>query len=155
MTREGNLEHETTQLVDVARRPRDEFAVERGRLLATRGLRIPPGTDRKRVVAWNALAISGLARAGSLFGDDAMLADAVATADFVLGRMCDEHGRLLRVYNEGARASRPSSTTMRACSKPASTCSAPAPGIVFSRPRWAWRGRSRGASTTSRKETCS
>jgi uncharacterized protein YyaL (SSP411 family) len=97
----GNFEHGTTQLVDVARRPRDVFAAERSTLFAARSARIPPGTDRKRVAAWNGLAISGLARAGSALGDEAMLADAVAAADFVLGRMRDGDGRLLRVYDEG------------------------------------------------------
>jgi hypothetical protein len=87
--------------VDVARLPRSDFAGERALLLELRSERVAPGTDRKRVAAWNGLAISGLARAGSLFGDDAMLADAVAAADFVLNRMRDPDGRLLRVYDEG------------------------------------------------------
>jgi uncharacterized protein YyaL (SSP411 family) len=101
VTSSGNFEHGTTQLVDVARLPRSDFAGERALLLALRSERIAPGTDRKRVAAWNGLAISGLARAGSLFGDGAMLADAVSAADFVLNRMRDADGRLLRVYDEG------------------------------------------------------
>ena len=52
------------------------------------------------------LAISGLARAGSLLGDDAMLADAVAAAEFVAARMRDGAGRLMRIWNQG-RASVP------------------------------------------------
>jgi uncharacterized protein YyaL (SSP411 family) len=97
----GNFEHGTTQLVDLARKPRLEFAEERAALLAARAARVPPGTDRKRVAAWNGLAISGLARAGSLLGDPATLAEGVAAADFVLGRMVSEEGRLLRVFAEG------------------------------------------------------
>jgi uncharacterized protein YyaL (SSP411 family) len=84
VTKSGNFEHATTQLVDAARRERSIFAAERAELLAVRARRIPPATDRKRVASWNAYLISGLARAGSLLGDAAMLADAVATADFVL-----------------------------------------------------------------------
>ena len=91
-------------LVDVARAPRARFAAERAELLAARAKRIPPATDRKRVAAWNGLAISGLARAGALLGDAALLADAAAAADFVLARLRDADGRLLRVYDEGARA---------------------------------------------------
>jgi uncharacterized protein YyaL (SSP411 family) len=97
----GNFEHGTTHLVDVARRPRGDFAAERAVLLAARARRVPPATDRKRVASWNGWLISGLARAGSLLGDDAMLDDAVAAADFVLGAMRDADGRLTHVYDAG------------------------------------------------------
>jgi uncharacterized protein YyaL (SSP411 family) len=97
----GNFEHGTTQLVDVARAPRARFAEEREILRAVRAERVPPGTDRKRVASWNAWTVSGLARAGSLLGDAALLDDAAAGARFVLERMRDEQGRLLHVYDEG------------------------------------------------------
>ena len=74
---------------------------EREQLLDARRARIAPGTDRKRVTAWNALCISGLARAGSLLGDAEMLADAAAAADFLAERLVDASGRLLRIWNEG------------------------------------------------------
>jgi uncharacterized protein YyaL (SSP411 family) len=106
VTARGNFEHGTTVLADAAREPRDRFAVDRARLLAVRAGRVAPATDRKRVAAWNALAISGLARAASLLADDAMLADAVTAAGFVETRMRDGAGRLARVWNEG-RASVP------------------------------------------------
>jgi len=101
VTEAGNFEHGTTHLVDVARAPRARFAAEREALRAARARRVPPGTDRKRVASWNAWTVSGLARAGSLLGDDALLRDAVAGAEFVLSRMRDERGRLLHVYDEG------------------------------------------------------
>jgi uncharacterized protein YyaL (SSP411 family) len=101
VTKSGNFEHGTTQLVDVARRERARFASERAHLLEVRARRIPPATDRKRVASWNAYLISGLARAGSLLGDDAMLADAVATAEFVLTKMRDASGRPTHVYDAG------------------------------------------------------
>jgi uncharacterized protein YyaL (SSP411 family) len=97
----GNFEHGTTHLVDVARRPRAEFADERAALLAVRAKRVPPGTDRKRVASWNAWLVSGLARAGSWLGDAAMLADAVAIADFLLTRMRDTEGRVVHVFDAG------------------------------------------------------
>ncbi len=102
VTREGNFEHGATHLVDVARRSRGELASERALLLGVRARRIAPATDRKRVAAWNALAISGLARAGSAFGDPALVTDAAAAADFVLSRMRDHGGRLFRVLDEGS-----------------------------------------------------
>ncbi len=101
VTPAGNFEHGATQLVDVARAPRERFAFERTELLAVRAQRVPPGTDRKRVASWNAWTISGLARAGSLLGDAGLLADATATAEFVLTHLRDERGRLLHVYDEG------------------------------------------------------
>jgi uncharacterized protein YyaL (SSP411 family) len=97
----GNFEGGTTVLHDVAREPRERFAQEREALQRARRARVAPGTDRKRVAAWNALAISGLARAGSLIGDEQMLKDAEAAADFVLASMRDGTGRLLRVYDDG------------------------------------------------------
>ncbi len=87
--------------MDRARKPRSEFAGERGQLFAARSSRIAPGTDHKRVTSWNALCISGLARAGSLLGDAAMLADAAAAADFLADQLHDEDRRLLRIWNEG------------------------------------------------------
>ncbi|HTY18959.1 MAG TPA: thioredoxin domain-containing protein [Myxococcota bacterium] len=97
----GNFEHGTTHLSDRARRGRDAFAAERAELLAARAKRIAPATDRKRLASWNAFAISGLARAGSLLGDAPMLGDAAAACDFALGRLRDERGRVRRVYDEG------------------------------------------------------
>jgi hypothetical protein len=106
VTARGNFEHGSTVLADGAREPRASFAEERAKLLAARASRVAPATDRKRVAAWNALAISGLARAGSLLGDDAMLADAVRGAEFVSEQMRDGAGRPTRIWNEG-RASVP------------------------------------------------
>jgi uncharacterized protein YyaL (SSP411 family) len=106
VTARGNFEHGASVLADGAREPRERFAAERAQLLAARSKRVPPATDPKRVAAWNALAISGLARAGSLLGDDGMLADAVAAAEFVSEKMRDGSGRLARIWNDG-RASVP------------------------------------------------
>ena len=78
VTSEGNFEHRTTHLVDVARRPRKDHASDRAKLLAERDQRVPPSTDRKRVAAWNGYVISGLARAGSLLGEPSMIDDARA-----------------------------------------------------------------------------
>jgi uncharacterized protein YyaL (SSP411 family) len=101
VTPEGNFEHGASVLWDLARRPRAEFAEERAELFRARAKRVPPATDRKRLAAWNGLAISGLAHAGALLGDRALLEDAEAAAEFVLARMRDGEGRLLRVYAEG------------------------------------------------------
>jgi len=101
VTARGNFEDGTTVLMDRLRAPRERFAAERARLFEARAPRIAPGTDRKRVTAWNALTVSGLARAGSLLGDEAVLAEAAAAADFLADALVDARGRLLRVWNEG------------------------------------------------------
>ncbi|HEU4428931.1 MAG TPA: thioredoxin domain-containing protein [Myxococcota bacterium] len=98
----GNFEHANV-LWDVLRAPRETFAPERAELLAARAKRVPPGTDTKRLLGWNALTISGLAYAGSLVGDEQLLADAGALAEFCATRLRDAaSGGWLRVYAEGA-----------------------------------------------------
>ncbi|HVN39886.1 MAG TPA: thioredoxin domain-containing protein [Myxococcota bacterium] len=81
--------------------PREAFEAERALLLAARGERVAPGTDEKRVTAWQGLACSGLARAGSLFDEPAWIAASADAADATLARMFDAEGRLLRVYDRG------------------------------------------------------
>jgi uncharacterized protein YyaL (SSP411 family) len=102
----GNFDDRTTHLQDVARVEREQHAASRAALREARSKRIPPATDTKRVAAWNGYAISGLARAGGLLADAAMLEQAEAAARFVLDRMVDDDGHLYRVYDEG-RASVP------------------------------------------------
>jgi uncharacterized protein YyaL (SSP411 family) len=64
-------------------------------------VRVWPGLDDKRLAGWNALMISALADAGAVLGRDDFLDAARAAADFVLTRMRDEDGRLLRTFNAG------------------------------------------------------
>ncbi len=73
----------------------------RAALLAARAERVPPGLDDKRLASWNALAISALAEAGAVLGRDDFLDAAIACAEFVLGTMRDDEGRLLRTYKDG------------------------------------------------------
>ncbi len=84
----------------------------RGRLLAAREQRVRPGLDDKRLTAWNALMIAALADAGAALRDEpvhgvdpalaqTLLDAATAGAQFVLDELRDEHGRLLRSYNDG------------------------------------------------------
>ncbi len=101
ITERGNFEGGTTHLNDLTRQPRAAYQADRATLYAARAKRVAPDTDPKRVASWNALAISGLARAGGLLADRSMLDDAIRTADFVLTRMVDADGRLLRVFNQG------------------------------------------------------
>ncbi len=71
VTPDGTFEHGTSTL-RLLREPEDEptdgarWADVRRRLLAARAERVRPARDDKVVAAWNGLAISGLARAGTL-----------------------------------------------------------------------------------------
>jgi uncharacterized protein YyaL (SSP411 family) len=100
VTAAGNFEG-TNVLWDLARGPRSDFAAERAELFAARAKRVPPATDTKRVLGWNALAISGLAYAGSVLDEPALLADATAAAGFVRARLAAPEGRWWRVFAEG------------------------------------------------------
>jgi uncharacterized protein YyaL (SSP411 family) len=73
----------------------------RTKLLERRDARVWPGLDDKRLASWNALMISALANAGAVLGREDHLDAARGAADFVLTRMRDDRGRLLRTFNAG------------------------------------------------------
>jgi uncharacterized protein YyaL (SSP411 family) len=74
----------------------------RARLYEVRSARVWPGLDDKRIASWNALMISALADAGAVLERDDYLDAASRCADFVLGSMRGDDGRLLRTYKDGA-----------------------------------------------------
>jgi uncharacterized protein YyaL (SSP411 family) len=73
----------------------------RSRLLEARARRVRPGLDDKRLLSWNALAISALAEAGAVLGREDYIDAARRCAEFVLGAMRDGDGHLLRTYKDG------------------------------------------------------
>ena len=73
----------------------------RARLLEVRGQRVRPGLDDKRLTAWNALMIAALAEAGGALEREDLLEAARGAADFILGRLRDPDGRLLRTWKDG------------------------------------------------------
>jgi len=98
-----------------ARGPRpapDVLARIRETLLRRRAERVRPGLDDKRLTAWNALMIAALAETGAVLAaarpdgvDPArageLLDAARGAAAFLLERMRDDRGRLLRTFNDG------------------------------------------------------
>ena len=70
------------------------------KLLAARERRVRPGRDEKILVAWNALAIRGMARAGRVFGRPQWLASARRALEFIRSHMWRD-GRLLATYKDG------------------------------------------------------
>ena len=73
----------------------------RSQLYDVRKQRVWPGLDDKRLCSWNALMISALADAGAVLEDERYLDAARTCAEFVLTRMRDENGRLLRTWKDG------------------------------------------------------
>jgi uncharacterized protein YyaL (SSP411 family) len=73
----------------------------RQRLYEARSKRVWPGLDDKRLTSWNALMISALAEAGAVLGQQGYLDAARDCAEFLLGTMRDEDGRLLRTFKDG------------------------------------------------------
>jgi uncharacterized protein len=77
------------------------LAEMRQALYEARAKRVWPGFDDKRLTSWNALAIAALAEAGAVLGREDYLDAARECADFVLGALTDDSGRLLRTYKDG------------------------------------------------------
>ena len=93
---EGNFEGTNVLEARGPEPPADQRARIRARLLEVRAQRVRPGLDDKRLAAWNALMIGALAEAGAALGRADWVDAAGAAATFVLERMRDEAGRLLR-----------------------------------------------------------
>jgi uncharacterized protein YyaL (SSP411 family) len=77
---------------------RDEI---RARLYEARERRVRPGLDDKRLASWNALMLAALAEAGAVLERDDYRSAAIACAEFLLGEMRDERGRLRRTWKDG------------------------------------------------------
>jgi uncharacterized protein YyaL (SSP411 family) len=116
VTERGNFEgrnilHRVKTDAEVARAHRaplseisSRLSDARGRLYRARALRPPPLRDDKIIAAWNGLMISAFARAGWAFGEAAYVDAAARAARFVLDRMRDDEGRLVRTFRDGKRA---------------------------------------------------
>ncbi|MBC2593444.1 thioredoxin domain-containing protein [Ruficoccus amylovorans] len=77
---------------------RTRLAPAREKLLAVRQQRVAPTRDPKILLAWNALAIRGLATAAVAFGKKEWFARARDAADFLWEKMRTPEGRLYSVY---------------------------------------------------------
>ena len=73
----------------------------REKLLIARNQREMPPTDTKVLTDWNGLAIGALAHAGRVLENDRYIAAAARAADFILGAMRTEDGRLKHAYGGG------------------------------------------------------
>jgi uncharacterized protein YyaL (SSP411 family) len=73
----------------------------RQRLFELRELRRKPLRDDKAVASWNGLTLSALAEAGRRLERRDWLDAATRLAEFLLGPLSDDGGRLFRTYREG------------------------------------------------------
>ena len=73
----------------------------RQRLYAAREARVHPYKDDKILTDWNGLMIAALAKAGCALDEPEYVQAAQRAADFVLTRLRDDRGRLLKRYRRG------------------------------------------------------
>lgn len=82
----------------------DKMNTAREMLLQARLQRVPPLRDDKVLAGWNGLMIESLAYAGLVLDKDEYIRAAEEAARFILERMMDGGGRLLRRYRDGEAA---------------------------------------------------
>ena len=95
-TEDGNFEGS-----NILVRAGEASAELKQRLYDVRAQRVWPGLDDKRLTAWNALAIAALADAGAVLERADYVDAARRAAEFVLGELRDDDGRLLRTWKDG------------------------------------------------------
>ncbi len=81
---------------------RSRLAQAKSMLLEARGRGVWPGRDEKVLTAWNGLMIDAMAQAGMVLEKPVYIEAAERAADFILTRMRDPSGRLLRTSMAGA-----------------------------------------------------
>jgi uncharacterized protein YyaL (SSP411 family) len=113
VTEAGNFEgrnilHAWRSMDDVAaeqgvspERLREALDRARPRLYEERAKRVWPGRDDKVLTSWNAMMLHAFAEAARAFESDEYRRIAVASAEFLVGRLRTEDGRLARTYKDG------------------------------------------------------
>jgi uncharacterized protein YyaL (SSP411 family) len=100
-----HLPRPLTEQAERRRKSREDLLVEieplRSRLLEARGRRQRPLTDDKLLADWNGTAVAGLALAGEVLGDPALVAQAARAAEFVLTTMRPAGGPLIHSWRGG------------------------------------------------------
>lgn len=94
----ANIPHLKEELLDEAR---TRVETLRLKLYEKRESRVHPQKDDKILTDWNGLMISAFAKAAQVLDDEGYAGTAAAAADFVLEKLTDEDGRLLKRYRQG------------------------------------------------------
>jgi len=79
----------------------DRLQSSRKKLIKVRDKRMKPGLDDKIITSWNALMISALARGYQILGEAVYLQAAERAASFIMEKLVNEDGALLRTYRKG------------------------------------------------------
>ncbi len=80
---------------------RKRLDLSRTKLFAEREKRIHPLKDDKILTDWNGLMIAALAKGGIAFNEPRYTKEAQRAADFVLAKLRNDKGRLLKRYRDG------------------------------------------------------
>ena len=80
---------------------REDLSHARGKLFAAREARVHPGRDQKVITAWNGLMLAAFAEAARSLARDDYRKVAERNAEFILGALVREEGRLLRTWTAG------------------------------------------------------
>jgi uncharacterized protein YyaL (SSP411 family) len=113
ITPTGNFEsglsipHETTPVKAFAEQESIDFAelktnleIARGKLFDARGKRIHPLKDDKIITSWNGLMIAAFAKGYQILGEQKYIDAARKSAQFILKKLRDPEGRILRRFRE-------------------------------------------------------
>lgn len=79
----------------------NELQVSRNILYEYRQMKQPPTRDDKILTSWNALAVSAFAKAALILSIEKYQQIAATTVSFILARLVDSNGRLMRSYIQG------------------------------------------------------
>lgn len=114
ITADGNWEHGNSILLrnesDVAVAKafkintdelKNKIDAAKAKLLHVRSARVKPGLDDKILSSWNALMITGYAKAYRVFGEEAFLQSAITGANFLLQNTITANGEMTRNYKNG------------------------------------------------------
>ena len=93
-----NIPHLKEELLDEARARVEPLRLK---LFEKRKSRIHPQKDDKILTDWNGLMISAFAKAAQVLGDEGYASTAATAANFVLEKLTDKEGRLLKRYRQG------------------------------------------------------
>jgi len=100
-----NLPKTIEQSAKLLKRSPDELVNEltqsKSALFEVRERRVHPSKDDKVIVAWNGLMIDAMARAGAALDEPRYVAAAERAAEFIVGKMRREDGRLLHTWRGG------------------------------------------------------
>ena len=100
-----HLENSTTELAAELgiseKKLLQDLRENRRKLFSTREKRVHPFKDDKILTDWNGLMVAALAKAGQALEDGQYISTAEKAAEFILLKLQDKNGRLMKRYRQG------------------------------------------------------